>query len=190
MATFTTWQPHNDLSDSRLKSHHPSRKARVVKRVAPPLSFPRNDTSRYVFLSFNPDERRVAFSYLRFLDWETNCAKIETRSSPASDALKSENLITRTTYQTHRLFFFFLFTWYDPAQFRLINMLGGAAALRLITLCAYLHAVRQRSAPIKSNGILQMFGITKVTICIIYCHVGKSCAFGSPDVLLHSPCFL
>lgn len=105
MATFTTWQPHNDLSDSRLKSHHPSRKARVVKRVAPPLSFPWNDTSRYVFLSFNPDERRVAFSYLRFLDWETNCAKIEMRSSPVSDALKSENLITRTTYQTHSLFF-------------------------------------------------------------------------------------
>lgn len=37
MATFTTWQPHNDLSDSRLKSHHPSRRARVVKRVAPPF---------------------------------------------------------------------------------------------------------------------------------------------------------
>lgn len=37
MATFTTWQPHNDLSDSRLKSHHPSRRARVVKHVAPPF---------------------------------------------------------------------------------------------------------------------------------------------------------
>lgn len=181
MATFTTWQPHNDLSDSRLKSHHPSRRARVVKRVAPPfLSL----ETILLDMFFYPLIQTSCFFVLVIFRLRNKLCKV-------SATLKSENLITRNTYQTHRLFFFFfLFTWYDPAQFRLINMLGGAAALRLITLCAYLHAVRQRSAPIKSNGILQMFGITKVTICIIYCHVGKSCTFGSPDVLLHSPCFL
>lgn len=188
MATFTTWQPHNDLSDSRLKSHHPSRRARVVKRVAPP--FLSLETILLDMFFYPLIQTSCFFVLVIFRLRNKLCKDRNVQLSSVSHIKKRESDNKKYLSNSQAFFFLFLFTWYDPAQFRLINMLGGAAALRLITLCAYLHAVRQRSAPIKSNGILQMFGITKVTICIIYCHVGKSCTFGSPDVLLHSPCFL
>lgn len=61
----------------------------------------------------------------------------------------------------------------EVTQFRLgLNRLvGGAAPCAQCTVSSGCQGVGHRLSSIGSNGILRIFGITDVTICIICCHL-------------------